>query len=152
MVRSSVTWLGVLAFALATPFAYPKATPPLPNVQPAPESEAQAEKDLIDGLIINRTITTLGWNFYRAFTAVWTAKYSKEHFSLVIYERPTARWGSEIWINYGQTRVFHSFLPPARSQTELISRAAVEAVYKSATEIKIQRALYADNDLAPEEM
>lgn len=74
------------------------------------------------------------------------------NFSISIHERPTAKWGSEIWVQYGQQRVFHTFLAPRRSATKEVSRKAVDIVYKSIVDINVQRALYTDIDLAPEEM
>lgn len=142
--------LGVLVFLLASPLAQSKSVSP---AAPAPASgEASVEQDLLGGVITNRTITVLGWDFYQYFTAIWRAKYDKDRFSLSIHERPTARWGSEIWIQYGQNRVFHVFLPPARSATKAISAQAVDLVYKNIVSINVQRSLYSDIDLAPEEM
>jgi curli production assembly/transport component CsgE len=140
----------VVAFLLATPLAYAGSAPP---ANPVPdESRPASEQDLLGGVITSRTITVLGWDFYEYFTAKWQAIHGNERLSLSIYERPTARWGSEIWIDYRQTRVFHTFLPPARSATKEISTKAVDFVYKNVTDINIQRSLFTDVDLAPEEM
>ncbi|HEY9460161.1 MAG TPA: curli production assembly/transport protein CsgE [Paralcaligenes sp.] len=140
----------VVAFLLATPLAH-AGSAPAPNPVPD-ESRPASEQDLLGGVITSRTITVLGWDFYEYFTAKWQAIHGNERLSLSIYERPTARWGSEIWIDYRQTRVFHTFLPPARSATKEISTKAVDFVYKNVTDINIQRSLFTDVDLAPEEM
>jgi curli production assembly/transport component CsgE len=142
-ILTGAAWMLLVPIALSAPAPV--------NGSPT-QSSAQTEEDLMDGLVTNRTVTVLGWDFYQTFTAIWEAKYTKERVALAIFERPTARWGSEIWIQFGQTRVFHTFLPPARSRTEEVSKLAVEAVHENITRIKVERALYSDIDLAPEEM
>lgn len=139
-----------VVFLLAMPLAY--AGSALPANSAPDESHPVPEQNLLGGVITSRTITVLGWDFYQYFTAKWEAIHGNERLSLSIYERPTARWGSEIWIDYRQTRVFHIFLPPARSATKEISTQAVDLVYKNVTDINIQRSLFTDVDLAPEEM
>jgi curli production assembly/transport component CsgE len=138
-----------VAFLLAAPLAYAGSAP----ANSAPDEGGPVlEQNLLGGVITSRTITVLGWDFYQYFTAKWEAIHGNERLSLSIYERPTARWGSEIWIDYRQTRVFHTFLPPARSATKSISMQAVDLVYKNVIDINIQRSLFTDVDLAPEEM
>jgi curli production assembly/transport component CsgE len=150
-MRFSTSLPGLLILLLSAPLVQSK---PMPAATAASASShaKSIEQDLLNGVITNRTITVLGWDFYQYFTAIWQAKYNKERFSLSIHERPTARWGSEIWIQYGQNRVFHIFLPPARSATKAVSMQAADLVYKSIVGINVQRSLYTDIDLAPEEM
>lgn len=143
--------LGVaVALLLAAPLAYAGSAPTTHSA--LDENRPVLEQDLLGGVITSRTITVLGWDFFQYFTAKWEAIHGKERLSLSIYERPTARWGSEIWIDYKQTRVFHTFLPPARSATKAISMQAVDLAYKNVTDINIRRSLFTDVDLAPEEM
>lgn len=149
-MSSAIRSLGLLVFLLASPLGQAKSGS---SVAPAPQqSRTNTEQDFLGGVITSRTITVLGWDFYQYFTAIWQAKYGNERISLSVYERPTAQWGSEIWIDYGQKRVFHAFLPPARAATKDVSMQAVDIVHKSVVDINVQRALYSDLDLAPEEM
>lgn len=125
------------------------------------ESE-QAESDLdagritdddpLTGIIINRTITVLGWNFYRFFTDIWQSLYPDSDSSLTIVERPTAQFGSEIWIDYRDITVFHTFLPPARTQLRDISKEAVAIAHDNVQTINIEREHLQDDDLGPEEL
>ena len=123
--------------------------------KPAPRTDLDSgtiKDEVLGGLVINRTITVLGWDFYKDFSEVWRALHADSTYTVTIYERPTAQWGSEIWIDYDRTRVFHTFLSPARSQAKEVSKQAVDSVYTSIVEINVQRALYSDIDLAPKEM
>jgi len=133
----------------------------LPAAQAGAKAAAASKENLdtgriseepLRGVVINRTITVMGWDFYQYFTAAWRAKHMNEEFSITVYERPTARWGSEIWVDYDQKRVYHIFLAPARSAIKDISAQAVDIVYKNVVDINVQRLLFSDIDLGPEEM
>ncbi|MCI2808743.1 curli production assembly/transport protein CsgE [Eoetvoesiella caeni] len=104
------------------------------------------------GLIINRTITVVGWNFYTSFSSIWQALYPASKDTLAITERPTAKFGSEIWISYENQNVYHTFLSPARSRARDESKQAIEIVRKNVAEIDLRRKLFQDADLGPEEM
>lgn len=73
---------------------------------------------------MNRTVTVQGHEFYRYFSMWWHHNPDASNYSISIHERPSARWGSEIWVDYHHTRIFHMFLPPTRSRTKEISREA----------------------------
>lgn len=108
--------------------------------------------DPLAGVVINRTVTVQGKDFYQSFTAVWRQTEASGRYTVSIHERPSARWGSEIWVQSGQTRLFHTFLPPARSKTRRISADAVEIVQKNMANSDVERALARSPDLGPEEM
>lgn len=110
------------------------------------------DDDPFRGIVINRTMTVLGWNFYKSFTDIWQSLYPDSESSLTIVERPTAQFGSEIWINYRDRAVFHTFLSPARARLRDISKEAVAVVHDNVNTIDIQRALIQDDDLGPEEL
>lgn len=108
--------------------------------------------DPLGGAVINRTVTVLGHDFYRYFTIWWRQKDVSSHVSITIYERPTARFGSEVWVQYRQQKMFRIFLPPARAATKSISAQAVEIVYQNIATSEVERALTRTPDLAPEEL
>ncbi|WP_157076531.1 curli production assembly/transport protein CsgE [Castellaniella caeni] len=122
----------------------PKAPPPL--------DQGQIDSDPLQGLILSRTMTVLGWDFYKNFAEVWQALYPDSRDTITVIERPTAQFGSEIWINYLNQAVFHTFLSPARSRAREESKNAVEAVHNNIEAINIQRRYAQDADLGPEEM
>lgn len=113
--------------------------------------QRQLFADPLAGMIINRTVTVQGHDFYRFFATIWRAKGLDTHYTIAIYERPTARWGSEIWVEYRRQEMFHTFLPPARSQTRAISEYAVNLVFENLMDSEFERLLIHNPDLAPEE-
>ncbi|HEX7387135.1 MAG TPA: curli production assembly/transport protein CsgE [Castellaniella sp.] len=120
----------------------------LPDV---PLNGGSLQRDPLRGIVINRTMTVLGWDFYTDFSAVWRSLYPDSEFTLNVAERPTAKYGSEIWVIYRDRPLFHTFLSPARSRVRGIAKQAVEAVHQGITQLEEQRRLYTDRDLAPEE-
>lgn len=108
--------------------------------------------DPLAGVVVNRTITVLGQDFYRYFTAQWRQKDLDNRYTISIYERPSARFGSEIWVQFRQKRMFHIFLPPARAATKKISGMAVEMVYQNIADSEVERLTIKSPDLGPEEM
>lgn len=131
------------------------ATPPGENLNSSGQAAERARRVLEDplgGIVVNRTVTVQGQDFYRYFSAWWRETDEEGRYTISIHERPSARWGSEIWVQHRRERVFHMFLPPARSQTKEISEIAVEIAYDNITQNELQRALFQSEDLGPEEM
>jgi curli production assembly/transport component CsgE len=108
--------------------------------------------DPLGGVVVNRTVTVLGQDFYQNFTAIWRQKDISNKFSISIHERPSARFGSEIWVLFREKRMFHTFLPPARAATKRVSAQAVELVYKNIADSEVERIMVKSPDLGPEEM
>ncbi len=108
--------------------------------------------DPLSGIVVNRTVTVLGNDFYQYFSSRWRQKDVSTKYTISIHERPSARFGSEIWVQFRQKRMFHAFLPPARSATKKISWSAVEMVYQNINDSEIERIMVKSPDLGPEEM
>lgn len=108
--------------------------------------------DPLGGIVVNRTVTVLGNDFYQYFAAYWREKDISSTFTISVHERPSARFGSEIWVQFRQKRMFHTFLPPARAATKEISAIAVDMVYRNIAESEVERILTRSPDLGPEEM
>lgn len=119
---------------------------------PAADRRKSVFDDPLAGVVVNRTVTVLGKDFYQYFTAIWRQKDVSSQFSISIHERPSARFGSEIWVQFGQKRMFHTFLPPARSATKKISAMAVNMVYENIKNSEVERLMVKSPDLGPEEM
>src|SRR5690606_3376713 len=118
----------------------------------AEQESATIFEDPLRGVLVNRTVTVLGNDFYQFFSTFWNARNENNRYSIAIYERPTARWGSEIWIQFRQERVFHTFLSPARQAAKEVAEAATEVVQRNITRMEIQRMTFQEHDLAPEEL
>lgn len=104
------------------------------------------------GIVTDQTITVAGQTFYQAFVAAWHDKPNQERFVLSVRERPSARWGNEVWIEYAQRRVFQAVLPPNRSNIKAVVDQAVEIAYKNVADAEVQRLLFRDPDIGPDEL
>jgi curli production assembly/transport component CsgE len=109
-------------------------------------------EDPLKGVIINRTVTVQGREFYQYFAHQWAEKDPNGQFTVTVYERPSARFGSEIWVQFRDKQMFRTFLPPARSATKKISAIAVDVVFKNITDSEVERIMTRTPDLGPEEM
>jgi len=141
---------GLVAAALLSAAA--AAQGPEPGQAQKSLDQGRIDSDPLRGLIINRTITVLGWDFYQSFSEIWRALYPNSQDTMTVIERPTAQFGSEIWISYLNQTVFHTFLSPARSRAREESKNAVQIVHDNIANINVQRKYTQDADLGPEEM
>ena len=136
----------------------PKAATDTPLAPPLNGSDAVAKaakrqlEDPLHGVVVNRTVTVQGQDFYQAFSMSWQQLDENNRYSITIYEKPSARWGSEVWVEYRRQRVFHAFLPPARSQTKQISQQAAQIAFQNIEDNEIDRMFNQSDDLGPEEM
>jgi curli production assembly/transport component CsgE len=67
------------------------------------------------GYIVDRTITNFGAEFLREFALAWRAQGNTEGIDLTIVERPSARWGSTIFVEYKNQAVARVFLQAGSS-------------------------------------
>lgn len=114
--------------------------------------DGKALQEIYGGIVTDQTITVAGQNFYQMFVASWRDKPNQERFVIAIRERPSARWGNEIWVEYAQRRVFQAVLPANRSNIKAIADQAVEIAYKNVVDAEVQRLLFRDLDLGPDEL
>jgi len=104
------------------------------------------------GVVINQTVTFTGQGFYREFVKHWSDKERADRYSIAIHERPSARWGSLIWIEYANRKIFQIFVSPGRSDMKSISERAAELAYQNVVEADIQRLLIREPDVGPDEI
>lgn len=123
----------------------PGVTPPSP-LRPSPAMDPYA------GVVVDSTVTFIGREFYNSFVAVWRDLERVDRFSLEVVERPSARWGSLVWIEYRNRRMFNAFLSPGRRDyVRLAAQGAARDIYQAVIQADLQRLLFRDADLAPEE-
>ena|SRR5690606_34495006 len=104
------------------------------------------------GVVLNKTLTIIGYDFYQYFSKSWRTRDNTDHYSLVVVERPNAMRGSEVWVEFRNKRVFTTRISPRRSAIRARSERAVELVYQAVVDTEMQQALYRDPDLAREEL
>jgi curli production assembly/transport component CsgE len=104
------------------------------------------------GIVTNQTITVAGQDFYQFFSTFWRDKPLSERFAVTIGERPSVRWGNQVWVEYANRRVFETTLPASRSYIKAIGEQAVEISYKNIIQTEADRLLFRDQDIGQDEM
>jgi len=108
--------------------------------------------DLFDGIVINQTITRAGQDFYHSFSAKWQDQPLSERYTISVREQPSARFGSQVFIMFGNRRIFQGQISPNRAHAKLLSENAVDIAYKTVTEGEMQRLLFKDPDIGLDEI
>jgi curli production assembly/transport component CsgE len=103
------------------------------------------------GIVTNQAVTVAGHEFCKYFLAEWRDKPGSERYTLAIRERPSARWGSQVWVEFAQRRIYQVQLPPARAELQALAESAAENAYQTIVDIERQQRLLSDADLAPDE-
>jgi len=97
----------------------------------AEQKAARAEEELIQeiaGLIIEETMTKIGYEFYEQFFLQWKApQVGLKHYNILIAERASPTWGSLVEVNVGETTVWSGVLRPRSEEIEEAAKQAIEA-------------------------
>jgi curli production assembly/transport component CsgE len=104
------------------------------------------------GIVTNRAITVAGHEFFDYFIAAWRDKPGAERYTLAIHERPSARLGSQVRIEFAQRQVFQTRLPPSRAALKSLGENAAHVTYQAVLAADAQRVLAGDADLARDEL
>lgn len=105
----------------------------------------------VSGIVAGQMVTVMGKAFYDAFANAWNEKDANGRFTLFVMERPSARWGSQIFIHYGSKLMFQGFLPPNRSKADAMAQQAAEEVFGNVIQAQVDQ-VFGDADLARDEI
>ncbi|MGV8917250.1 MAG: CsgE family curli-type amyloid fiber assembly protein [Pseudomonas sp.] len=105
----------------------------------------------VGGVVTGQTITLAGRAFYDSFAAAWSEKDEEGHFAVAISERPTARLGSQVFVDYGNRRLLQMFLPPNRTLIPAIGADAAGQVYQAILDYQIAQ-FFGDPDMGRDEL
>ncbi|MBZ9558681.1 MULTISPECIES: curli production assembly/transport protein CsgE [unclassified Modicisalibacter] len=105
----------------------------------------------LNGLIVDRTITMIGKTFYQQFSQRRLDSVILSNTNLVINERPSARWGSIVWVAEGNSILYQATLTPRLSDVDQYAAAAVGQVEQLILRRKVMQALEQNGDLADDE-
>ncbi|MBZ9577841.1 hypothetical protein KJA13_02275 [Patescibacteria group bacterium] len=95
----------------------------------ATKREIAAEEELMEeitGLIIEQTMTKIGYEFYENFFIRWEAPKGIKGYNIFIDERASPLWGSWIQIKVDTTMVWSKVLKPRSEEIEEAAKQAVE--------------------------
>ncbi|MBN2314162.1 MAG: hypothetical protein JXM79_09550 [Sedimentisphaerales bacterium] len=101
------------------------------GVRAATEEEIAVEESLmseITGLIIEETMTKVGYEFYEYFFLLWNPPLMAEiqDYNITIHERASAMWGIWIWVNVNDTTIWNKTLRPRSAEVEEAAKEAIE--------------------------
>ena len=102
----------------------------------------------VPGLLTDHTVSSIGHDFYRAFSDKWESDYPG---NLTINERPSARWGSWITIRVNQDVVYQTFLFPTKRDFDQNVAYALAQTEDAINRLQIDKALLGTGDLAKDE-
>jgi curli production assembly/transport component CsgE len=108
----------------------------------------QAVEVEVPGLLTDHTVTSVGHNFYRAFSDKWESDYLG---NLTINERPSARWGSWITITANQDVIYQTFLFPTKRDFDQNVAFALAQTEEAINRLQLDKALLSTGDLAKDE-
>ena len=112
---------------------------------------ASAQDDEMLGFIIDDTISHIGHDFYYSFSERLRAT-SPMDFNLVVRERPSARWGSLVTVEFQQRLVYRRFLPPNTVELKDEAYEAADQVRMEIVRRKLEALLQDTTDLERDEL
>lgn len=115
-----------------------------------PFAAVKAEEEML-GFIVDDTISHIGHDFYYAFSERLRAT-SPMDFNLVVRERPSARWGSLVTVEYEQRLVYRRFLAPNTVELKAEAFEAADWVRGQIVQRKLEILLQDTTDLERDEL
>lgn len=126
--------------------------PAKPGVRSPDVTNQKPLADALGGIVTNDAVTLVGQDFYTYFSQAWTQMPLSERYIVSVHERPSARYGSLVWVEFDQRRVFQAFLPIARSNVRPIAESAAASALQTVMQADIARLLFHEADLGSDEM
>ncbi len=120
-------------------------------VLPMTHARAGSVDDELKGFIIDQTITHIGHLFYRHFSER-LRDTSALDFNLVVRERPSARWGSLVWVEYEGSTVYRRFLAPNTAELQAVANDAADEVKEAVTRRRLEILLQDTTDMDRDEL
>lgn len=115
-----------------------------------PLGAARGDEEML-GFIVDDTISHIGHDFYYAFSERLRAT-SPMDFNLVVRERPSARWGSLVTVEYQQRLVYRRFLAPNTVELKDAAYEAADLVRGQIVQRKLETLLQDTTDLERDEL
>lgn len=112
------------------------------------EDAAYSESTLISGLVIDSTVTGVGHEFSRLLAKTINTNFPDFDYNLVVRERPSARWGSVIWVTKDNDKVYETVVYPGRSDFFRLSELAANQITKTIKRQSLQSLFASDVDLS----
>ena len=122
------------------------------RAQALPEPPLRQGGDVIAGMLVNQTVSALGLVFFREFAEAWRDKPDADSYTLTIVEKPSRRFGNQIWIVSGQQRVLTLTLPYRYDRVGPMAEQAAEASFTNLVSMAIPSDTGSDPDMGHDEL
>lgn len=126
--------------------------PTLLSAQTLPLKPSALPKDGVEGLLVNSTISVNGMAFFLNFLDFWREKPGSDKYSIEIGESLSRRLGNQVWVAFGQRRVFFSALPIQRDRIRPLSEQAADTSYAALITLSLPFDGVADPDMSEDEI
>lgn len=123
----------------------------LPSIAMAGDIDSGGLEAIDSGMIIDNTITLIGHEFAREFSAQRLDADTSPATTFTITERPSARWGSMIIISEGQNTLQTLFITPGRMNVREIAAQVEETMEQRLAQNRLRKMIEAI-ELAPDEL
>ena len=114
-------------------------------------SEKVLEETKVADVIGDQTMTLVGHGFIEGFQRAWRDHETSGESNIAVFERPSARWGSLVWVEQNFNRVYQTFLFPGRGNPAQVGESAAHWVYQRIAEIEAAKLLFKDPDMEKQE-
>lgn len=121
----------------------------VPSPRPAQRADLSEQ---YGGMVTGQFVTVAGNNFFQYFSTFWRDEPLADRYTLTIHEKPSVLQGSIIRIECLNRTVFEAILPNSRGDMKAFSQRAVEIAYQNVAQADMQRLLFRDADLGPDEL
>lgn len=148
MILLGISWAIQASIGIASDS---KSTPLEESRNTSANSNQQSSNDQFGGVVVDQTVTGFGRTFFKNFVALWRDQPLNDRYSISIHEGATARFGSRVWVEYSQRRIFQAFLPPSNTAIRVTSEKAVALVYSNIVNADVERLLFRDVDIGRDE-
>ena len=113
------------------------------SAKPALDFNGGSDAAILEGFVVNDTISNIGHQFYR-YLSERLQDDEPLQVNLVVHERPSARWGSLIWVELDGEILYQRFLPPNTSQLQPLAYGAADWI-REAVAMQSLENLFQDN-------
>ncbi|MFK8057447.1 MAG: CsgE family curli-type amyloid fiber assembly protein [Saprospiraceae bacterium] len=103
------------------------------KLSPKPAKNTERDPDFIeiDGLVIDRTITKSGQDFYGLFFRDWQAPFGARSFSIILEESPWRGRQTMIKVSIDDQLIYQRILQPRYDALEEMSKQAIAYAYQT---------------------
>jgi len=91
----------------------------------------------LDGVVIDRTISRFGKDFFFYYTSYWRELPSTEGLTVTVHEVVYPQAGTRLWLEVEQTKIYETYF--GRRQND-VKQAAEQAILRSINEVARIRA------------